>query len=242
MNSSSTPEISVVILCYRSGEFARVFYKRVVDILTRNGLDYEIILVGNYKPGREDKTPDVVKEIASSNPRTKCVTKEKLDPKHAMGWDMRSGLEISTGRTITVIDGDGQIPPEDIPGLYKKLKDENLDLCKAVRVSRGDGPYRKFISRAFNLIMRIVFPGIYGDINGKPKIFTRAVYEKLKLESNDWFIDGEIMIKIRKLGIKVGTIKTDFHKNPERQSFISFKANLEFIKNIITWRIKEWTQ
>jgi glycosyltransferase involved in cell wall biosynthesis len=242
MNNQSNPEISVVILCYKSGEFARVFYKRVVDTLTQNDLDYEIVLVGNYRPGSGDTTPGVLEEIVKSNPRTKLVIKEKLDPKHAMGWDMRSGLEATTGKTITVIDGDGQMPPEDIPKLYKTMKEHGLDLCKAVRKSRGDGMYRKFISRTFNLAMRIIFWGIEGDINGKPKIFTRAVYEKLNLESNDWFIDAEIMIKVRRMNIKIGDIKTDFHKNPERQSFISFKANFEFIKNIIFWRIKEWKQ
>ena len=234
------PEISVVILCYKSGQFARIFYKRVSDVLAKNNLDYEIVLVGNYRPNTGDKTPEVIKEIASSNPRVKAVIKEKTCPEEAMGWDMRSGLEVANGKTITVIDGDGQMPPEDIPRLFRTMKEKGLDLCKAVRKSRGDGLYRKFISRAFNLIMRILFFGIEGDINGKPKLFTRAVYDKLKLESNDWFIDAEIMIKVRKMNIRIGTIMTDFHKNPERQSFISFKANFEFVKNIIRWRIKEF--
>lgn len=240
MTSPSTPEISVVILCYRSGEFARVFYQRVVDILSKNNLDYEIVLVGNYRKGMSDITPEIVRDIVSKNPRTIAVIKEKVSPKHAMGWDMKSGLQASTGKTITVIDGDGQIPPEDIPELYMALKRDGLDLCKAVRITRGDGPYRKFISYMFNLIMRILFGGIEDDINGKPKLFTREVYERLNLESNDWFIDGEIMIKACRMNLKTGNITTNFYKNPERQSFISLKANIEFIKNIIKWRFKEW--
>ncbi len=236
----STPEISVVILCYKSGNFAKVFWKKVVDVLEKNNLDYEIVLVGNYRPNTGDVTPEVVKEISVGNPRTKAVIKEKVEPGQAMGWDMRSGLIASRGRAITVIDGDGQMPPEDIPRLFKSLKDKGLDLCKATRISRGDGPYRKLISGVFNGLMRILFPGIADDINGKPKLFTREVLEKLELESNDWFIDAEIMIKARRLKIKVGDIETDFHKNPERQSFISLKANIEFIKNIIVWRFKEF--
>jgi len=240
MNSVEIPEISVVILCYRSGDYARIFHKRVVNILNEAKLDYEIILVGNWRRGTEDNTPLIVKEIATSNPRTKIVVKEKTSPEQAMSWDMRSGLEISTGKTVTVIDGDGQIPPEDIPRLYKTLKNNNLDLCKGKRITRGDGFYRKFISRTFNFIMQILFPGIADDINGKPKLFTREVLDKLKLESNGWFIDAEIMIKARKYGLRVGEIETVFLENPERQSFISFKANLEFIKNIIYWRLREW--
>jgi hypothetical protein len=66
------------------------------------------------------------------------------------------------------------------------------------------------------------------------------VYKKLRLESNDWFVDAEIMIKARRYKFKIGEIETNFNKNPKRQSFISFKANVEFIKNILTWRIKEF--
>ena len=89
--------------------------------------------------------------------------------------------------------------------------------------------------------MQILFPGIVShDINGKPKIFTRNAYDKLKLVSDDWFIDAEIMIKARRYHFKIGEVETKFHKNSERPSFISLKANIEFLKNIVVWRIKEF--
>jgi glycosyltransferase involved in cell wall biosynthesis len=235
------PEISVVILCYKSGDFARVFYKRVTDVLLRHMLDYEIVLVGNYVSETSDSTPRIIKEIASSdNPRTKVVTKEKPSLKHAMGWDMRCGLNASTGNTIAVIDGDGQMQPEDIPTLFYKLTNEKFNLCKTRRTSRGDGLYRIFISFIFNGIMKLLFPGIISkDINSKPKIFTRKTLNLLQLQSNDWFIDGEIMIKAQRHKLKIGEIDTTFDKNLERKSFVSFKTNFEFIKNILSWRIKE---
>lgn len=240
MNRTHGPEISVVILCYRSGDFARIFHERMTSVLKKHGLDYEIVLVGNYRPGSGDNTPEVVRAIANSKDRTRLVIKKKLDPKHAMGWDMRSGLKASKGKTIAVIDGDGQMPPENILKVFETLTKGNFDLCKTRRISRGDGFYRKFISNIYNGVMQMLFPGITSDINGKPKVFTRKVYQKLQLESNDWFIDAEIMIKARHYKFKIGEIETDFHKNRKRQSFISFKANFEFIKNILKWRIKEF--
>ncbi len=240
MSSNPLPEISVVILCYRTGVFAKSFYKKVVEILSANNLDYEIVLVGNYKPNSGDATPQIVNELCSNNPRTTCVVKEKLNPKQAMGWDMNSGLSVARGESITVIDGDGQMDPQDIPLLFKTLNEKKLDICKARRISRGDGPYRKFISSTFNWIMKLLFPGITSDVNGKPKILTKDAYMKMNLESLDWFIDAEMMIKARRLGLTVGDIETDFYKNPERKSFVSFKANFEFLGNIVYWRIKEW--
>jgi hypothetical protein len=90
--------------------------------------------------------------------------------------------------------------------------------------------------------MKILFPGIIStDINGKPKIFTRDALDKLDLESNDWFIDGEIMIKARRYDFKVGEINTSFYVNPKTTSSISFRSNLEFLKNILLWKFREMT-
>ncbi len=207
MNLNPVPDISVVILCYKSGAYARTFYKRVADILKNNGLNYEIVLVGNHYPGSGDETPQIVEELAKMNERTVTVIKAKEGKHCGMGWDLISGLDATSGKTITVIDGDGQIAPEDIPRLYETLKKGNYDLVKGRRISRGDSFYRKFISFVFNTIMQVFFPGIPRDVNGKPKLFTREVYEKLKLESGDWFIDAEIMIKARRLKLKMGEIE-----------------------------------
>lgn len=240
MNFSKIPEISVVILCYRAGDYAKVFYKEVIDVLQKAGLDYELVLVGNFRPNTDDNTPDVLRKIKNDDYHVKTVIKEKKNSKQAMSWDMRSGLKAADGKTIAIIDGDGQMPPQDIPRLYKKLIDDNLDICKGKRVSRQDGLYRKFVSKTYNTIMKILFPGIAGgDINGKPKIITRKTYNSLLLESNDWFIDAEIMIKAKELGLKVGEVDVEFRENKERKSFISFNANFEFIKNIIIWKLRK---
>lgn len=241
MIQAHIPQISVVILCYRSGEFAKTFYDQVVKILKKYNLDYEIVLVGNYRPGIGDITPHVVKNIADANKKnTIAVIKKKTNPKYTMGWDMRSGLEQATGKVIAIIDGDGQISPQDIIKLYKILERGNYDICKTRRISRGDGSYRKIISNTYNSMMQVLFPGITKDINGKPKIIKNEAYKRLHLVSNDWFIDAEIMIKARKFKFKVGEMETSFLKNPKRQSFVSLQSNLEFLKNIFAWRIKEF--
>ena len=238
--SSNRPEISIVVLCYKSHKFAEIFYKRVKTVLEKNKLNYEIILVGNFRPASYDITPNVITNIAVKDNKVKAIIRPKLKSTDNMGWDMRMGLALSKGGVVGVIDGDGQMIPGDIPKLYFKLVNEGLDLCKSKRVVREDGLYRIIVSFFFNLTMKIMFPGIRSDINGKPKLFTRKTLNLLKLSSDDWFIDAEIMIKARKLKLKIGEIKTSFRKNPERKSFIAFRENFEFIKNIFKWRIIEF--
>jgi len=238
ISNQKVPEISVVVLCYREGLRVKDFNAKLVQFLSQAGLDYEIILVGNYFPNTGDETPRVVKELAQNNQRIRAVALEK--PKGGiMGWDVRSGLKEARGKTIAFIDGDGQMPIEDIVSIYKKLRADKLDLCKTARKVREDSFGRKILSKIYNAIFKILFWGISDkDINSKPKIFTREAYEKLDLRSNDWFLDAEIMIKAKKLGFKCGWIPTVFRKNQYRKSFVKPLFVLEFIKNLIIYRLK----
>jgi glycosyltransferase involved in cell wall biosynthesis len=231
----TNPGISVVILAYRSGEGIHTFVESMIQSLDKNEPNWEIILVGNHFSDDGDRTPCIITEIAQSNPRISSVTRIK---EGMMGWDMKSGLEAATGRMIAVIDGDGQMPFEDVVHVYKKLKDEGLDLVKTFRTQRGDGFYRKTISVGYNFIFNALFPGLNcRDINSKPKIMTREVYNRMCLNSNGWFIDAEIMIQARKMHLKVDEIPTTFFELNERPSFVKLRSIWEFSVNLIWYRL-----
>lgn len=232
-------ELSVVILCYRAGNSAREFVPRIIKTLKNAKIiNYEVILTANYHKNSADITPKVAADLASGDKRIKYVAKVK---EGMMGWDMRSGLNLARGKYIAVIDGDGQVLTRDIIKIYKKIKRENYDIVKTYRVERGDSLWRKLISFFFNVLFGIFFPGLNArDVNSKPKIISRNAFEKLKLSSNDWFIDAEIMIQARRLKLKVGEIPTVFLGLTGRRSFVNLTTVIEFIVNLLKYRIKEF--
>ena len=233
-----TPEISVVVLAYRSATTITSFVDSLVESLEKEQLLWEIVLVGNYFEGVGDKTPEVVRGISARDSRIKAVAKIK---KGMMGWDMKSGLQVATGRTLAVIDGDGQMPSSDVIRVYQLMKTNGLDFAKTYRAKRNDGSYRRLISVVYNILFKLLFPGINAwDMNSKPKIMTREFYEKLHLESNGWFIDAEIMIFVRRLRAKVGEIETVFLSIDSRPSFVKPLSILEFLGNLFWYRVKEF--
>lgn len=238
-NIAENPDLSIVILCYKAGKSIKEFVNKIILLTQKNNISsYELILVGNYTKNSNDITPKIVAEIASQNPKIKFSAEEK---RGMMGWDMKSGLALSSGNYIAVIDGDSQMPAEDLVKIYKKIKEEKLDLAKTYRVKREDDLWRKIISLFYNLSFKILFPGLKSrDINSKPKIFSRETYKNFNLISDDWFIDAEIMIQARRLNLKIGEIPTFFQELQGRKSFIKPAAILEFIKNLIIFRIKEF--
>ena len=233
-----TPEISVVVLAYRSASTITSFVDSLVDSLEKEKLSWEIVLVGNYFEGVGDQTPEVVRGIAVRDSRIKAVAEIK---KGMMGWDMKSGLQAATGKKLAVIDGDGQMPSSDVIRVYQLMEINGLDFAKTYRAERNDGSYRRLISVVYNVLFKLLFPGINAwDMNSKPKIMTRKFYEKVHLKSNGWFIDAEIMIFARRLQAKIGEVETVFHSMDSRPSFVKPLSILEFLGNLFWYRVKEF--
>jgi glycosyltransferase involved in cell wall biosynthesis len=238
-NKNILPDLSVVVLCYRSGILAYDFVEELTKLMSENvPNNFELVLVGNYHKGSDDPTPKIVQEISRRSNNIIAVT---LPKEGMMGWDMRSGLHAATGMHIAVIDGDKQMPIEDLTRVYELLKKGQYDLVKTYRITRGDGLWRKTVSFIYNLLFKILFPGLKSkDINSKPKIFTREAFNKLDLKNDDWFIDAEMMIQARRYHFNIGEVPTRFlGLGGRRASFVRFSAILQFLKNMLIYRLKE---
>jgi len=234
--SDQNIELSAVILCYRAGKRVYDFAEKITALLDKCTPFWEAILVGNCFENSIDETPHVVREIASKHERIHAVTMYK---KGMMGWDARSGLNMAKGKFICLIDGDEQMPAEDIGRVFDKIKNEKLDFVTTYRTKRFDGILRVICSVVYNLIAKVLFPGIFlKDINSKPKIFTKEAFNQLRLTSNDWFLDAEIAIQCTRLKFKIGQIPTVFYKSKYRRSFVNVSTIYEFAVNLLRTRIR----
>ena len=235
MNVPATdePHFSLVVLCYRSGRSIVPRIEKLHETLSFLRQSWEIVLVGNYLEGSQDETPAVVQDLACRLPHVRALT---LPKKGMMGWDMRMGLDEARGTYIGVIDGDGQFPFESIFACLFKMEFQDLDMVKTYRVQRGDGFYRKLISKVYNVVFRLLFGFGERDLNSKPKILKREAYRKLRLRSDDWFVDAEIMIRAHELGFKIGEVPIHFEANSDRDSFVKPLAVWDFLVNLLRYR------
>ncbi len=239
-SDKSRPTLSVVVLCYKAGDFINHYIPTLQQALHDNAIDYELVLVANYNARERDTdtTPSIARELALHNPAIQSVALEK---RGMMGWDMKSGLAATCGEIIAVIDGDGQMPPDDVIRVYKKLQEEHLDVAQTFRAVRKDGLYRITISSIYNWVFRLLFPGTaVRDVNSKPKIFRRSAYEKLHLTSDGWFIDAEIIIQASINHLAIGEVPTTFYKNPTRNSFVTIGTIMDFAWNLLVYRCKKY--
>jgi glycosyltransferase involved in cell wall biosynthesis len=233
--SGRSPELSAVVLCYRAAESIIDVVQPLRQSLDDLEIDYEMVLVANTWRGDVDPTPGIVKSWAAGQDNVVVLAEDKQG---AMGWDMRSGLRTARGAFVIVIDGDAQNPVSDVARMYREMTSNHADVMKGRRVIRHDGAKRRIISVGYNVIFRVMF-GTWElwDINGKPKGLTRAALEKMTLRSDDWFVDAELVLEARRLGLTIAEMPVTFNENAQRASFVRISSIIEFVRNMIRRRL-----
>jgi glycosyltransferase involved in cell wall biosynthesis len=229
------PELSVVALCYRSEDALRDLAEPLHSELEARDTSYELILVANFWPGQDDRTPEAAAAFAREHARVRVLAQPKQG---GMGWDLRHGLELARGNCLVYLDGDGQVPPESALVVAERLRAAGADVAKGRRRPREDGSVRTLTSFGYNALFRMLF-GTRGlwDINGQPKALTRAAYERLDLRTDDWFTDAEIVLKARALGLRIVEVPVHFRPRRIPGSNVGLATVWEFLVNMLRWRL-----
>ena len=227
--------LSVVVLCYRAERAALDVVAPLYESLRAHGDSFELVLVANFDADRPDGTADALRPYAQGRPEIVVLSEPKLG---GMGWDMRAGLEATSGDYVVVMDGDGQNPIEDVLRCYAELRTTGADIVKGRRRQREDGLKRRTISVVYNVAFRLMFGsrGLW-DINGKPKAFTRAALARLAMRSDDWFIDAELMLGALRAGMTIREVPVDFRRIETRASFVRLGAVSEFARHMVRERL-----
>jgi len=132
-------------------------------------------------------------------------------------------------------DGDNQFELEDLKKFVALIP--YSDIVIGYRKKKQYSTYRKLTSFIYNLTLRLMFDIDYVDIDCAFKLIKRDLFDKIKIQTNDAFIDAEIMIQAKVLGYTTTEIGV---KHLPRIDGISTAARpsiiLRTIKEIIKYR------
>ena len=140
-------KISIIVSCYNEEEAIPLFYKELINNLSKMELNYEIIFIDD---GSKDKTLEVIQTLRKEDKNIRYISFSRNFGKEAA---MIAGLEASKGDYITFMDADLQDPPALIPVMYNYLK-KGYDCVGTRRVTRkGEPKIRSFFARMFYKII-----------------------------------------------------------------------------------------
>lgn len=197
--AEALPDISFVMPAYNEEAIITQTIRRLVAAFDRAGIRLQLIVVDN---GSRDRTGEIVEGL--SREIAGLVT-YRVETNIGYGNGVLSGLPLAVAPWVGVIPADGQVDAEDAVRLYEDAVATGMPvLAKARRRFRMDGISRKFVSIAYNVYFRLLFPGVQSlDINGLPKLLPRDVMNRMQLTSRQWLLDPEIMIKAHYMGLRV---------------------------------------
>ena len=227
-------ELSLVMPFHNEQEIVNEVVSSLKKMFDSESLDYELVLVNN---GSSDNTQKLLEGMAKEDSKVVVVN---LKVNKGYGYGVRQGLKAAKGRVIGYNDGDGQISPDDVFKVYEPIMGKKSGFSKAIRYNRGDGLKRIFASFFYNGIFHLLFLTRWRDINAKPKFFTRDFYNNIELQSNDWFIDAEVMIYVIHKSFKVNEVLIKFKERDAGKSNVRLNTVYEFLKNMLSWRLKLW--
>jgi glycosyltransferase involved in cell wall biosynthesis len=141
-------DISVVVPLFNEDESLREltdWIKRVVDA---NGYSYEVLLIDD---GSKDNSWKVIEEISKVNPNIKGI---KFRRNYGKSAALNVGFAAAEGEVVITMDADMQDSPDEIPGLYKMIKEEGYDLVSGWKKVRHDPISKTIPTKFFNWATR----------------------------------------------------------------------------------------
>jgi glycosyltransferase involved in cell wall biosynthesis len=145
-------QVSVVVPVYNQARTVSASLDRIKTVLESTGLSFELVVVND---GSLDGTLEVLRKEHHLDPRVRVLSYEHNKGK---GHAVRTGIVKSRGELVMFTDGDLDISPHMISEYIKQLEDCDLVIAsKRHPMSKYNAPAsRKFLSRAFNLVVRIL--------------------------------------------------------------------------------------
>ena len=108
--------VSIVVPCYRSGEWLPDLVARVVATMDGTRSSFEVILINDASP--DTTTWPAIEGLAAQHPEVRGID---LLGNVGQFRSTLCGFEATRGEVVVTIDDDLQNPPEEIPKLLDAL-------------------------------------------------------------------------------------------------------------------------
>jgi glycosyltransferase involved in cell wall biosynthesis len=213
-------KLSVIVPLYNEEESLIPLTNEIKKALKNFNIGYEVIFVDD---GSNDGSLNIIKDICRQDKRFKYFSFRKNYGKSAA---LQIGFKNVTGDVVITMDADLQDDPNEIPNLIKKLE-EGYDLVSGWKKKRFDPFLKKYSSRFFNFVTRLISGIKLHDFNCGLKAYRSEVTDVIK-------VYGELHRYIPVLagweGFKVSEIPVQHH--PRRYGKTKFGIS-RFFKGFI---------
>lgn len=188
--TSKFRSISAVLPAFNEEENIEAAALKMLDVLrTLSFSEYEVIIVND---GSQDRTAEISDALAAKHKEIRVIHHpSNLGYAQALS----NGFTSAKSELVFYTDSDNQFDVKELKNFIAPIED--YDLVCGFRIYRYDPLTRLFLSWGFNLMVRLIFRIKVRDIDCAFKLFRKEIFDKIKIESQRFFVDAEVLAKAR---------------------------------------------
>ncbi|KRT15979.1 glycosyl transferase family 2 [Pedobacter ginsenosidimutans] len=168
-------DISVVVPLFNEDESLPELTAWIDKVMIDNNFSYEIILVDD---GSTDRSWEVIEELRLQNLAIKGI---KFRRNYGKSAALNVGFEATQGDVVITMDADLQDSPDEIPELYRRIKEEKLDIISGWKKKRYDPITKTIPTKLFNAATRKMSGIELNDFNCGLKAYRSDVIKTIEV-------------------------------------------------------------
>ena len=169
-------DISVVIPLYNEEESLTELHDWIQQVMQKNELSYEIIFVDD---GSSDGSWEIIKNLKKGSDNVKAI---KFQRNYGKSPALYNAFQKAQGDVIVTMDADLQDSPDEIPELYRMIKEDGYDLVSGWKKKRYDDKLTKNLpSKLFNATARRVSGIKLHDFNCGLKAYRKSLAKSIEI-------------------------------------------------------------
>jgi glycosyltransferase involved in cell wall biosynthesis len=168
-------DISVVIPLLNEEESLPELSSWIEKVMKAHDLSYEILFIDD---GSTDGSWSAIKSLQNSNPNIKGI---KFRRNYGKSAALNTGFRHTEGGVVITMDADLQDSPDEIPALYKMIKEEGYDLVSGWKKKRFDPITKTIPTKLYNAVTRKMSGIQLNDMNCGLKAYNSKVTKTIEV-------------------------------------------------------------
>lgn len=145
---NNTINISVVIPLFNEEDSLPELTEWIDRVMVQNNFTYELVFVDD---GSTDGSWNVIENLKASY---QAITAVKFRRNYGKSAALNVGFAMVKGDVVITMDADLQDSPDEIPELYRKIKEDGYDLVSGWKQKRHDPLSKTLPTKLFNSATR----------------------------------------------------------------------------------------
>ena len=169
-------DISIVIPLFNEEESLPELYAWIKRVMDENGFSYEIIFVDD---GSTDRSWEIISCLRKESDAVKGI---KFQRNYGKSPALHCAFRKAKGDVVITMDADLQDSPDEIPELYRMIKEDGNDLVSGWKRKRYDAKLTKNLpSKFFNATARKVSGIKLHDFNCGLKAYKQPLAKNIEV-------------------------------------------------------------